>query len=121
MNAMIDVQCACGKRFGWQGNFADRPPCPRCGARPPQAELDASDLNSEEDEQRRRTDPLCAAGDVLRQQRVDAGLSLRQAATKLEVGPAVLSSWEQGRARVPESYARKMVELYGLHVPERTT
>jgi hypothetical protein len=31
----FDVQCRhCGKRFGWQGRLADRPPCPRCGTGP---------------------------------------------------------------------------------------
>jgi len=31
----FDVQCRhCGKRFGWYGRLADRPPCPRCGTGP---------------------------------------------------------------------------------------
>ena len=115
MNAMIDVCCyKCQRRFGWAGCYEDRPSCPRCGFRPPQEELEAIDRKWDEDAKRRATDPLCATGDVIRLQRVDAGLTLRQAAAKLQVGAAVLSSWEQVLARVPESYAKAMIDLYGL-------
>lgn len=31
MNAFIDVSCPkCGKKFGWFGSPANRPPCPKC-------------------------------------------------------------------------------------------
>jgi ribosomal protein S27E len=33
----FDVQCGrCGRRFGWHGHLADRPPCPGCGRLVPQ-------------------------------------------------------------------------------------
>lgn len=41
--ALMNARCeCCGKRFGWSGRITDRPPCPRCGHRPPQGELEAA-------------------------------------------------------------------------------
>lgn len=42
MSAFNDARCDnCGRRFGWQGELADRPKCPGCGQRPSQATLEA--------------------------------------------------------------------------------
>jgi len=39
--AFFDVQCGrCGRRFGWHGRLADRPPCPGCGRLVPQNSAD---------------------------------------------------------------------------------
>ena len=49
----MDTTCKCGKRFGWQGDLTDMPPCPRCGNRP-----DAESLANDEAELRRFEDYL---------------------------------------------------------------
>lgn len=28
---MVDVTCACGRKFQWGGVFSEIPPCPNCG------------------------------------------------------------------------------------------
>src|ERR1700737_4030596 len=99
MAAMIDVSCPkCNKRFGWGGDMVDRPPCPKCGYRPPQSELEAADKEMEAFALRLLTHPKNADLATRRQQRVDAGLTLRQAAKLLGVTPSTLSDVEWGRA-----------------------
>jgi ribosome-binding protein aMBF1 (putative translation factor) len=115
MPMMIDVQCSkCSKRFGWSGSFATRPPCPRCAHRPPQAELDAIDARMAADDERRRTDPMAATAETLRRQRVDAGLTLRQAAAVMGMAPSDLSDVENGRSPLAEETAAKMRTAYGV-------
>ena len=119
MPAMIDVQCPkCNRRFGWYGTMANRPPCPRCQYRPPQEELDAADARMEAFHERLRTNPLAASAEVRRQQRLDAGLGLRQAAKLLGVHPVELSQIERGEKEPSAELAGRMVEVYGLDVEE---
>ena len=42
MIGMYDASCTCGKRFGWQGTLADKPPCPKCGKydKPSRSDID---------------------------------------------------------------------------------
>jgi DNA-binding XRE family transcriptional regulator len=111
---MIDATCPkCGRRIGWSGKMVDRPKCRRCGHRPPESELAAADLEMEEFEKR------LAALDVpqLRQHRVDAGLTLRQASRLLGISPTELSAYEQGTAEPSAATARQMAEVYGVGVP----
>lgn len=64
--------------------------------------------------ERLRTSPERASGQVRRQQRIDAGLTLRQAAELLGVHPTDLSQMEQGiRTPTPE-FAALMADVYGL-------
>lgn len=109
---MIDVQCKCGKKIGWTGKFVDCPPCPRCGYRPPGEELAKADTQMEEDRRLLLANPLHASGQILRNQRVAAGLGLRQAAKLLDVYPLYLSEVEQGRQKLPTELAEKMADLY---------
>lgn len=76
--------------------------------------MDAIDARMEADCIRRKTDPLCASGEVLRQQRVDAGLVLRQAAELFGISPSHLSAIEQGREPCGETLAAMMREVYGV-------
>src|SRR5260221_14357842 len=115
---MIDVACPqCGRKFGWCGTFAQRPYCPSCRHRPPQTELDAVDAHMEADRVRRETDPLCASGAVLRQQRLDAGLGLRQAGKVMGMFPSDLSAVEQGNMACSEWMAERMREAYDVGRP----
>jgi len=85
---IIDAQCKCGKRLGWSGTMRNRPACPACGHRPPQAELDAAADQMDAVRERLRTYPGNASAGMRRQQRVDAGLTLRQAAKLLGIAPS---------------------------------
>ena len=115
MPAMIDAQCPkCGRRFGWFGRMANRPACPRCGNRPPQEELDKADAEMAAFEQRLLTHPKDADAEMRRQQRIDAGLTLRQAAKLLGMTPTDLSAIEQGNAIPPSETCDKMAEIYGV-------
>ena len=115
MPSMIDARCEqCGKRFGSSGRMADRPPCPRCGHRPSQAELEAADAEMEAMEQRLRTHPQGATADVRRQQRIDAGLTLHQAAKLLHMPAMLLADLEAGRREPTPEQAALMAEVYGV-------
>jgi uncharacterized Zn finger protein (UPF0148 family) len=114
MNAMIDASCPkCRRRFGWCGTLANRPACPMCGHRPPQSELDAEAAEMEAFHERLRTHPGRADGETRRQQRVDAGLTLRQAAKLLGILPVELNWYEKG-IQPPESVCARMAEVYGV-------
>lgn len=110
---MIDVQCRCGRRLGWSGTMRDRPACPKCGARPPQAELDASADKMEAARELLRTHPGKASADQRREQRILAGLSLRQAAKLLGISPSELSDTEHCRAEPSAELCAKMATIYG--------
>ena len=115
MSAMIDATCSkCGRRIGWYGTIADRPACPRCGHRPPRAELDAAEAEMQAFRDRLATHPRNADADTRRQQRLDAGLTLRQAAKLLNTTPTNLSAIEQGTAIPSTEMADRMAEVYGM-------
>lgn len=113
MSGFIDATCKCGKRIGWCGGMGDRPACPKCGYRPPQAELDASETEMQAMMDRLFAEPR----EACQQQRKDAGLTLRNAAKLLGLTPHELSNYEWGREPLPDAVAEKMREAYGLHKP----
>lgn len=114
MTAMIDATCPkCRRRIGWCGTMSNRPACPRCGHRPPQPELDAAEAEMQAIEERLLTHPKDASGDMRRQQRVDAGLTLRQAAKLLGMTAQHLSDTENGRAEPSLELLEKMKDVYG--------
>ena len=48
MPGFIDARCPnCDAKIGWMGRMVDRPACPKCGHRPPQAELEAPSFADE--------------------------------------------------------------------------
>lgn len=49
MPAFIHATCRCGKRIGWTGTMLDRPRCPKCGYRPPEAELQKAEQQFQAD------------------------------------------------------------------------
>ncbi len=113
----FDVQCSkCRKRFGWSGRFVDRPACPRCGHRPPQTELDADQAELDRHRAVMRTHPGDAGPDGLREQRISAGLTLRQAAKMLAVFPSELSDIENGRRALDPELAGRMADVYDCGV-----
>lgn len=115
MTAMIDASCPkCGRRFGWCGSMSNRPACPKCGHRPPQEELDSAEAEMEAMEKLILTRPRDASIEMRRQQRVAAGLTLRQAAKLLGMTPADLSAVEQGRMEPAPELLEKMSEVYGV-------
>lgn len=114
MVCMIDVQCPCGKRFGWSGRFRDRPPCPRCGKRPSQESLEETDRKMDHDRQLFETNPQRATLEQLREQRVKAGLGLRQAAKVLGISAVLLSDVENGRTHLVPDLAMAMAKAYGI-------
>ena len=114
MPAFIDVQCEkCGRRFGWYGEMTDRPPCPACGHRPPQEDL--------EDQARRFRAMMDAAAEAdfnpFRLARKACELTLRAAARLLGMTPTALSAVEQGRTKPPPDLVRRAAALY--EVPEQ--
>jgi hypothetical protein len=110
----IDVQCKCGKKFGWCGDMTTRPPCPKCGLRPPQTELVAAQQRMDEDRRLMDSRPEAA---VCSKQRRLAGLTLRQAAKLLGVFPSHLSDVENRREALGAGLAERMIEVYGLDAP----
>ncbi len=115
MNAMIDASCPrCKKRFGWCGSPANRPACPKCGHRPPQAELDKDEATMNDFRELLAELRTANPGwDKWRKARVAAGLTLRQAAKLLEVAPTALSEIERGENRPSEALAGRMIRCYG--------
>lgn len=114
MSMMIDASCPkCRRHIGWCGTFRNQPAC-SCGYRPPQADLDAAADRMEADRVRMATHPGKASADMRRQQRVDAGLTLRQAAKLLDVYPLHLSDTENCRAEPSAELCEKMATIYGI-------
>ena len=60
------------------------------------------------------THPKDASADMRRQQRIDAGLTLRQAARLLEVDGAFLSEIENGRREPTADFADRMARVYDV-------
>lgn len=118
MSSTIDATCPkCGKRIGWCGEMGDRPACPKCGHRPPQAELDAA--QAEMDAALAEMDrPFAETRQACLLQRKDARLSVRQAAKLLGIAPGQLSDYEWGRKPLPDAVADKMRAIYGLDPKE---
>ena len=115
MAAMIDVSCPkCRRRFGWCGTMRNQPSCPRCGHRPPQAELDAAEDVMTYFAEQLRTHPGLASAEMRRQQRVDAGLTLRQAARQLGITAVELSDYESCRAEPSAALCERMAAIYGV-------
>lgn len=113
---MIDAQCSkCGKRYGWQGEVADQPPCPRCGHKPDPAKLAADHALIRESIALLKTHPKDATPAQLARMRVLAGLTLMQAARQLQKSPTLLEAIEEGSTPIADcqELAAKMAEVYG--------
>ncbi len=110
MPSMIDVSCPkCSRRFGWCGEMIDRPPCPRCGHQLP---VDALGEDQVEVDAFRRLLASRERSD-LQNQRIAAGLTLRQAAKLLSITPSLLADCEWGRCELSADLAQAMARLYG--------
>jgi len=109
MPGFFDATCpACGGRVGWHGEISDRPACPACGHRPPQADLD-------EAARRFRAMMDAAAGaepNGFRRARKGRGLTILGAARSLGTSPTALSAVEQGRTPPTPDLARRAADLY---------
>lgn len=115
MAGFFDASCSkCHKRFGWMGGMQDKPACPKCGYREPQKELEAADAKLRHYRELLAKRPLDSKGEERRQQRVVAGLTLRQAAKELGIFPSDLSDYENDREPLPQAVATAMIEVYGL-------
>lgn len=113
MPSMIDVRCAaCGRRYGFCGEMTDQPPCPKCGHPPDKAELAKVQAQMDEAERLMLLHPRSAKPSDLQQHRVQAGLSLRQAAGQLGIEPRLLSDLENGRTQLSAELAQQMGGLY---------
>ena len=89
--AMSDVSCPkCRKRFGWRGDLKDRPPCPRCGHQVDAAVLAADQACLDEFATLLATLPGDATPSMLMRKRQLAGLSIGQAAVRLEISRSTL-------------------------------
>lgn len=119
MSGFFDVQCPqCSKRFGWRGSYSNRPSCPRCGHQESEAALAKVEAEMQAHRDRLATDPRVASGEVRRQQRIDAGLTLRQAAGLLHMPVMQLSDFEAGRREPTAEQAALMRVVYGLDPEE---
>ncbi len=113
--AMIDATCSCcDTHIGWYGTMRNRPACRKCGYRPSQESLDATADKIDDLRRLESLSPHKASGEELRQQRINAWLSLRQAATLIGITPSNLSSWEMGRYAMPEDMSAKVAKIYGI-------
>lgn len=114
MSAFIDARCKCGAHVGWFGSMADRPACKECGHRPPQEELEAADRRINEFTQRTTTPVEQQAQALWRRVRLDAGLSLWNAASLLDISTTQLSAIETGSERLSEEIAKRMNVAFGI-------
>lgn len=113
MPSMIDVRCAaCGKRYGFCGEMTDQPNCPKCGKEPNRAELEKVQAQMDEAERLMLLHPKDAKPNDLQRQRVQAGLTLRQAAEQLRVEARLLADLENGRCELSAELAQSMGKLY---------
>jgi len=115
--AFFDARCpSCGARYGWYGT-ADAAPhsCRSCGYDlKAQREAHAQDAASIGEMMERRSTPANQCdGEKLRAKRIDAGLTLRQAANLLDTTMTRLSHIEQGRATANDVLTRRMDRVYG--------
>jgi hypothetical protein len=113
MSAFIDVRCPeCDRKFGWFGEFIDRPPCPKCGHRLPKSELE--EIQAKMDEQERLMELRLADGTIedRRLKRVQSGLTLRQAAKLAGIVASRLSNYENGREDLTPEELAKLDALY---------
>lgn len=114
MLGFIDVSCPkCNRKHGWFGEMTERPACPRCGYKVDPQELADVQAKMDEVERLLLTRPKDAKGNDLQQMRVQAGLTLRQAARQLGLLPSILSDCENGRCELSAEVAQAMGELYG--------
>lgn len=113
MSAFFDSRCwKCGVRIGWQGELKDAPRCHKCGAEPDRKALAEDQAKMDDAERLMLLHPRNAKPNDLQRQRVQAGLTLRQAAELLGVVPSDLSAWENGRAELPADVAQRMAACY---------
>lgn len=111
MGAFIDATCPkCHRKFGWSGSMRDRPPCPSCGHRPEQAELDRTEAEMEAMKQQL----LAAQDNAWRKHRLAAKLNLYEAAQRIGTTASILSRIERGATEPTTETARKMAEVYGV-------
>ncbi len=113
--ALMDATCPkCRQHIGWYGTVLERPACPRCGHRIDKAALQADHDKVAEFRRLLALDPHKAAGADLRAQRIVSGLTLRQAATLLDLAPTGLSRFEQGIDKPDDALATKIGKVYGM-------
>ena len=112
MNAFFDARCGgCGKRFGWQGSPAGKPPCPKCGKH---EGADASDVEAIVEFQRLLRLSYDAVATDLRRMQELSGLSLGQLAARLGVPRSTIENVISGRSRINETKRRLWVDLCGF-------
>jgi DNA-binding XRE family transcriptional regulator len=115
MTAMSDVRCGkCGRRYGYQGEPLDCPPCPKCGATPPHDNLKhdqgiIDEFRSFLAEWATRKQ-LARPGRV----RMAAGLTKGQAAKITGIERHRLHDIESGVAEPTVDESRAMAEAYGI-------
>jgi DNA-binding XRE family transcriptional regulator len=90
------------------------PACPKCGHRLPQADLDAAEAEMKAFRELLWTHTRNADAKMRRQQRVDAGLTLRQAAKLLGISPTDLTAIEMGREEPTPEMLELMAKTYGV-------
>ena len=113
MSGYFDARCwKCGVRIGWQGELKDAPRCHKCGAEPDRKALAEDQAKMDEAERLMLLHPRDAKPRDLQQQRVQAGLTLRQAAGQLGVEARLIADCENGRCELPAELAQKMAECY---------
>lgn len=57
---------------------------------------------------------LTQFGIFLRKLRLDSNEIMKEMATKLDVSPSFLSAVENGKKKIPESWCKKIINLYNL-------
>lgn len=112
MSGFFDVQCRCGRRFGWCGEWSDRPACPHCGFRPPQDELDAIQMKLDAARERALADDRDGLQNPWRQMRRARSMTLHAAAVALKISCTELSSIERGEAEPVVELIRCLRALY---------
>jgi DNA-binding transcriptional regulator YiaG len=90
----------------------DRPDCPRCFAKPDPAALESDAAKIDDFRRLIALKPAEAAPSDLKKMRVQAGLTLGQAARLLGIERATLAACEAGLTQLGQEEASKMSELY---------
>ena len=114
--AMFDATCSCGRRIGWSGKVTDRPPCPSCGRRPSDVDLERDAKHVDELFAMLATHPREASPRLIKQMRLFAGLGMRRAAEHLGIPPSRLLAIEGGTLPLTEDVAAKMAQLYSCGI-----
>lgn len=120
MCVFFDATCTkCRRRYGWTGTYLTKPPvCPYCGSAGHQPALESDMEMIRQARELFHEYKTATPGPTRKNQRIAAGLTVGQAAPRLDLTPEVLKAVEDGSVACTEELAAKMNKVYGITLPE---